>query len=98
MTSSQHSSNANVQSNSSVSSVSSRFALGPIDGCNPLWGYVTVIQNKKDGRGNASWRCNYRLEEHKGSYFSVKGHFLRIKKSGVYVCSKVSNDCFEEMR
>ncbi|KAJ1381854.1 Zinc finger, BED-type [Sesbania bispinosa] len=86
-------------SSSSVSSsTSSRYTSGEVSSTNPLWAYVTMLQNKKEGGGNASWRCNYCNIIYKGSYFRVKSHLLKEKGHGIAICSQVSNDCLEEMK
>ncbi|KAJ1440769.1 Zinc finger, BED-type [Sesbania bispinosa] len=86
-------------SSSSVSSsTSSKYTCGEVSSTNPLWAYVTMLQNKKEGEGNASWRCNYCNIIYKGSYFRVKSHLLKEKGHGIAICSQVSNDCLEEMK
>ncbi|KAJ1443109.1 Ribonuclease H-like superfamily [Sesbania bispinosa] len=86
-------------SSSSVSSsTSSKYTCGEVSSTNPLWAYVTMLQNKKGGGGNASWRCNYCNIIYKGSYFRVKSHLLKEKGHGIAICSQVSNDCLEEMK
>ncbi|KAJ1415465.1 Zinc finger, BED-type [Sesbania bispinosa] len=75
-----------------------RYTSGEVSSTNPLWAYVTMLQNKKEGGGNASWRCNYCNIIYKGSYFRVKSHLLKEKGHGIAICSQVSNDCLKEMK
>ncbi|KAJ1426311.1 Ribonuclease H-like superfamily [Sesbania bispinosa] len=80
------------------SSTSSKYTCGEVSSTNPLWAYVTMLQNKKEGGGNASWHCNYCNIIYKGSYFRVKSHLLKEKGHEIAICSQVSNDCLEEMK
>ena len=83
---------------SSSVSHTSKFVSGTIEGSSPLWAYVTLIQDKKAGKGNASWRCNYCNGIYKGSYFRVRSHLLREKGNGITMCSAVTNEYLEEMK
>lgn len=64
----------------------------------PLWAYVSVLQNKNEGKGNASWRCNYCNKTYKGSYSRVRAHLLREKGHGIATCSEVTSEYLIEMK
>ncbi|XP_027342768.1 uncharacterized protein LOC113855350 [Abrus precatorius] len=82
----------------SGSRTSSKFSTGSIEGENPLWGYVTLLQSKKDGRGNASWSCNFCQRTYKGSYFRVKSHLLKERGHGIATCLSVTDEYLQEMK
>jgi len=56
---------------------------GSTDNDFPLKAYVTIVQERHEGKGNnATWNCNYCNISYKGSYFRIRCHLLREKKKG----------------
>lgn len=81
-----------------ATSLTSKYTSRRFDSNCPLWAYLTLVQNKKEGKGNASWSCNYCNGTYKGSYFRVKSHLLKEKGNGIAVCSQISNEYLAEMK
>ncbi|WJX82916.1 hypothetical protein P8452_65620 [Trifolium repens] len=71
-------------------SVTSSFASKePQDDRNPLWRFVTVLENNDTGGGNKLWQCNFCHNQVKSSYSRVRLHLLKIGGKGVAVCTKM---------
>lgn len=72
---------------------------GSTDNDYPLKAYVTILQNRNEGKGhNATWRCNYCNVTFKGSYFRIRSHLLKEKGNGIICCSKVTNEYLAEIK
>ncbi|KAK2429790.1 hypothetical protein QL285_028198 [Trifolium repens] len=79
-------------------SVTSPFASKePQDDRNPLWRFVTVLENNDAGGGNKLWQCNFCHNQVKSSYSRVRLHLLKISGKGVAVCTKVSDIMLEDL-
>ncbi|GAU49563.1 hypothetical protein TSUD_191890 [Trifolium subterraneum] len=70
---------------------------GSVDNNNPLWAYVTVLQNRTATKANARWKCNFCKDEFNGSYYRVKSHLLRQKNKGIAICAQVTSEYLVEM-
>jgi len=72
---------------------------GSADNDFPLKAYVTIVQERHEGKGNnATWNCNFCNLTYKGSYFRIRCHLLKEKKNGIAICSKVTNEYLAEMK
>ncbi|WJX31308.1 hypothetical protein P8452_19746 [Trifolium repens] len=79
-------------------SVTSPFASKePQDDRNPLWRFVTVLENNDAAGGNKLWQCNFCHNQVKSSYSRVRLHLLKISGKGVAVCTKVSDIMLEDL-
>ncbi|GAU32553.1 hypothetical protein TSUD_218110 [Trifolium subterraneum] len=70
---------------------------GSVDNNNPLWAYVTVLQNRTATKANARWKCNFCKDEFNGSYYRVKSHLLRQNNKGIAICAQVTSEYLVEM-
>ncbi|KAK1567809.1 hypothetical protein Q3G72_016908 [Acer saccharum] len=64
----------------------------------PLWKYVTKLEKMGKGERNMSLKCNFCQHVHKGSYYRVKSHLLKIKGGGIANCPKVTVSNLSEMQ
>ena len=79
-----------MASSSSKSSVASSGTKSlEQDDHTPLKKYITYLEGRSKGGGNAKWRCEFCKMEFQGSYFRVKAHLLKISGQGIRVCAKV---------
>ncbi|KAJ7963675.1 DUF659 domain-containing protein [Quillaja saponaria] len=90
---------SNPAASSSQGSVTSQFTSNELqDVHNPLWAYVTTMQERVEGVTNKSWACNYCRCVFKSSYSRVKAHLLKLPNCGIKACLKVTNENLAEMK